>query len=451
MLHVILEILCDGKNCGAAARAHQFCSLSGTRTETPPVRYDFNSFFDPVSPRRQTKSEVYAQSEYPESPIQKERATGQSFMTCAEINSLIERLTAPKVSHEQKQKAKKQAESTARLFQDSIRKPEKVQPKASTSSICDESRMIAEKRIKKEITDAFGDELEVSKQRMQQIFVQLGIIESGEDINWREIYRDIMEDWQVDENLYDAVEAKVQLLEAIDGDRSSRFKRTARKKMMVKFMNKREPRLPEPEPEETYTGSSVISQDVFDRIIAPRPKPEYVRPEHGKVDLSEMSRRVCDRSVFGKKGFFKRGEFLERRRLERINRVSEESKPREYLRFESTLTEEDVQRIEERKKERQKRIVDEVTPSFKPSTIKYQEYLKRKKKVTGDRKNPAGYENNVKRHRVAHQLYLEKKEADAAPVELPLPVVKKADMPEKKMTREQYLLMHPPQRPVTYG
>lgn len=369
-------------------------------------------------------------------------------MTCAEINSLIERLTAPKITQEQKYKARKQAKTTTRLFNDSIRKTEKSDVKSSTSSICEESRAIAEKRIKKEITDAFGDDLEITKQRMQQIFIQLGIIESGEDINWRELYRDMMEEWQIDENLYDAVEAKVQLLEAIDGDRTTRFKRTAKKKMMVKFMNKKEPKLPEPEPEETYTGSNVISQDVFDRIVAPRPKPEYVREDPGKVDFSERSKRVCERSVFGNKGFFKRGEFLERRRLERINRVSEKSKPREYLREESTLTETDVKRIQERKKERNKKIVDEATPSFHPSTIKYQEYLKRKK--MGNHKNPAGYEDSVKRHRVAYQLYLEKKEADAAPVELPLPLVKKADMPEKKQTREQYMLLHPPQRPVSY-
>lgn len=408
-----------------------------------PERYDFSSVFD--NSICVTQSEIRWETVYPESPIKGSRRKNDGIMTSAEINDLIERLTAPKPSKEVTQQSKSQMQLTQRLFNEGVSKKSDDKSTEVSELILEDSKIIAESKLRNNIEDAFGGAHEIPKAKMTEIFTKLGILEEGEDLNWRSMYRDLMDEWRLDEDLYDADEARHTLLSALEGDRSTLFKRTARKKMMVKYHNKKEPKIPTTK--DAYTGSHTLSRDVLDRITAaPKSEPKVEPPLENTAPLSSRkSRQICNYSEHGKKSFLERGKELEERRLGRLSKIEESSMPKRRATKSSTnLTEEDVARIMARKEEKKRQLELETTPSYRPSVTKYKEYLKKKKAIESDWSKAPGYEKDVERHRNAYQMSQMKKEEEKKMLELP-PCKRTKPPPPRVIEEHNYKILNPPQ------
>lgn len=413
-----------------------------------PERYDFSSVFD--NSICVTQSEVRWDAAYPESPIKGSRYRDDGFMTSAEINELIERLTTPKPPKEVSEQSKSGMKASKRLFKESVSKKSDDKSTEQSELILEDSKKIAEVRVRKNIEDAFGGAHEISKAKMTEIFMKLGILEPGEDLNWRAIYRDLMDDWRLDEDLYDADDARNTLLNAIDGDRSTQFKRMARKKMMVKYHNKKEPKIPEIK--ETYAGSHTMSQDVYNRITAPDVKLEVQEEETNEASSvlsSRKSQRICNRSEHGRKSFLERGKDLEERRLSRLSKIEQDAtaKPPPTKPIKN-LTDEDIARIKARKEEKKRQLELENTPSYRPSITKYKEYLKRKSAIGADWSKAPGYEKDVERRRNAYHMNQVRKEEEKKMLELP--PCKRTKPSPRVMEEHHYKILNPPQIPVMF-
>ena len=459
-------------------------------------RINFSSFFEPhvVSTKslshtssKETTEISINNMKNPESPIKK----GRKFMTCSEINNLIDSLVSKKDtssissisikpstklsvynSNDYKQitpmtknmierRKKIKLEMNAYQSNDYLNSnTQQIENRSqnSISYINSHSKAIVNKTIDKEIKEVFGDSIEITKQELEDIFHQLGILEGSEKISDRSVFREILQEWEVDHNIYDAVAVQTEIFLAVNGDIKTNFRKIVRDRINTKLVNKKQPKMPYVK-EETYQGSHVISNDVFERINSPKPPPLEEDPVE-IIEYSKNSKRVLNNSVYGKDNFLKRMNYFDERKKERTQKIIDDIEDE----FEKQKEKEKVKHIVHYQPEQLKsklyyfkkedsdvdNDLDYQTKKNKPHITPYKEYCEYRDLIRQKHqkeKNPPGWESHFQRMQDGRiQKILKKKEEEK---NLEIPIVKMPEFKPRVIPYEVYLIHNnPPQKKI---
>lgn len=410
----------------------------------------------------------------PESPINKER----KFLTCSEINNLIDSLVSKKSDNSSTSSIKstskhsdfnmknfkqatpitrnmierrKKMDSDSMSYQSLNSQQTEDSSQNSISYVNSHSKALINRKIDRKIKKAFGDSIEVSKQELEYIFQKLGILEGSEKINSRSVFRDIIQEWEVDKNIYDAVAAQTEIFLAINGDIRTNFRKIVRDRINTKLVNKKKPKIPYIK-EETYQGSHVISNDVFYRINSPKP-PSPTEDPIEKVEYSKNSKKILNNSVIGNDNFLKRMSYLDERKKEKTQRIIDDIEEE----FEKQKEKEKIKHIVQYEPEQLKSKLyyfkkddsesefdsDPQAKTHTPHIIPYDEYCEYRDLINKKHKrekNPPGWESHFQRMQDGRiQKILKKKEEEK---KLEIPIVKMPEFAPRVLPYEIYLIQN---------
>lgn len=277
-------------------------------------------------------SECIVSSIPPESPISKK----DRFMLSSEINFLIDSLISPHKENENncfsfsqtnqsppKKTMKKTRSQLVPMTKSMIEKKEKLNSSSAAESsstsgfsqyshINSNSQYLAGQILHQKVTNSFNSVFELSKQEVEEIFHQLGILDRNEKINDRAVFRETLKSWELDENVFDAIAIQNEILQAINGDIDTKFRKLVRNRINVHLSNKKSPKFPYV-PTAKYTGSNILSYDVFDRLCAPIPEPPEEEMPKAFV-YSKNSEEIIQSSGFGNSDFSTRTEYFNNRK-----------------------------------------------------------------------------------------------------------------------------------------
>lgn len=463
------------------------CSVKPTKHKE---RLNYNSFFDTptisncVLPNSKESTEISIKNSA--SSIKKP----SNFLTCSEINDLIDSLVSKKSSKtstssnnqipktsgfevnfkqvtpmtktmiERRKRLKSQTDASTSIdYFSSINQNEvNEMPQDSKSYINSYSRTLIDETLERKIKEIFGDSIEFTKQELENIFHQLGILEKGDKINNRSVFRETLLEWEVDDNLYDAASAQNEILLAINGDTKTDFRRIVRNRINTNLVNKKNPKIPYVQ-KDMYQGSHFITTDVLDRITQPKPPPPTEEPIE-KIEYSKNSRKVLNKSIYGKENFLRRVNSLDERKKERkqkiINDIEEEiekkkekekiipivsyspEKLKSRLYFFKNNTDSDNSDEEEQRKPRY--------------IIPYEEYCEYRDLINKKHKRekkPSGWESHFQRMQDGRIQKIIKKKEEEKYSRIDIPVVKVPKYTPKELPNEVYLIHNnPPQKKI---
>ncbi|OHT14911.1 hypothetical protein TRFO_14708 [Tritrichomonas foetus] len=324
---------------------------------------------------------------------------------------------------------------------------------SSVSSIDQYSKEISDETIRNKIDLSFGNDPEMSKQKIEEIFHELGVLEGGDHINNHSVFRDILEDWKIEENKFDAIAAKKEFLLAIQGNVDTKFRTIVKYRISTKLVNKKDPKLPYVK-EETYQGAHIMSSEVYKRINAPMPEYNFDEPEE-KIEFTKNSKKVLLNSVYARGSFLRRGFTLEERRGERMQKIVDDNE-KEFLdsipKFQHYVfyTDEELDSFLEIMRYKKEDMKKEREPF--PLITPYDEYEENKKIISRRHrreKHLPGWDDHFKRMEDAIKKKQMKTEEDEKYAFLPVPIIKRAESPPKTVSKERYLLDNPPQKPLS--
>lgn len=154
-------------------------------------------------------------------------------------------------------------------------------------------------------------------------------------------------------------------------------------------------------------------------FLSIRPRPKFMMNPYSEelepASISAKTEKIFKKSEVANIPFVEREEFFTEKRRKLIEKMSEESNKSQLMKFEhkpkfSNATRQELNEYKE-KKERMKKAQNEQTTN-RTKTMNYEVYKKTiHKEMTEKKVRPKGWDNDITRHRIAYQKYLQEKKA----------------------------------------
>lgn len=149
-----------------------------------------------------------------------------------------------------------------------------------------------------------------------------------------------------------------------------------------------------------------------------RPRPKFVMNPYSEelepASVSAKTEKIFQKSEVANIPFVERDQFFTQKRRKMIEQMSKESNKSQLMKFEhkpkfSQEVRNELNEYKERKEQIKNRRSDD-EPTYHPKIMNYEKYKKTiHREMTEKKVRPEGWDNDIARHRVAYQRYLQEK------------------------------------------